>query len=241
MKYIASLSGGKDSVAMVLGLIEKHYPLDEVVYFDNGMDFNAIYNVIYKQIKPILDENNIKLVVLHPKNQFLYDMFERPVKYRNKDGYHYGYLWCGGTCRWGTSEKVKILEQYSKDCVEYVGIAADEVKRLEKDRRKAKMFPLADWGWTEKQCLEYCRSKGINWIEGDVDLYDVLDRVSCWCCRNKNLKELKNIYQYLPEYWNKLKELQSKIEIPFKKSGNIFELEGRFKKEIELLDKNIKM
>lgn len=87
----------------------------------------------------------------------------------------------------------------------------------------------------ESDCLNYCKQKGIKWIEhtknGDVDLYDVLDRVSCWCCSNKNLKELKSIYKYLPEYWEKLKFLQSKTNRPFKKYGNIFELEERFKKE----------
>ena len=38
--------------------------------------------------------------------------------------------------------------------------------------------------------------------------YDVLDRVSCWCCCNKNLKELKNIYRFLPDYWQRLRYLQ---------------------------------
>lgn len=28
-------------------------------------------------------------------------------------------------------------------------------------------------------------------------------RVSCFCCANKNLKELKAIYKFLPEYWQK--------------------------------------
>lgn len=46
--------------------------------------------------------------------------------------------------------------------------------------------------------------------ENDIELYSVLDRVSCWCCRNKNLKELKNIYNFLPNYWEKLRELQKK-------------------------------
>lgn len=32
MKYIASVSFGKDSLAMLLMLIEKQYPLDEVVF-----------------------------------------------------------------------------------------------------------------------------------------------------------------------------------------------------------------
>ena len=38
MKYVASCSGGKDSVAMVLGLIEKEWPLDCVVFCDLGKE-----------------------------------------------------------------------------------------------------------------------------------------------------------------------------------------------------------
>lgn len=44
MKYIASCSFGKDSLAMVLLLIEKEYPLDEVIFYDTEMEFQAIYN-----------------------------------------------------------------------------------------------------------------------------------------------------------------------------------------------------
>lgn len=230
MKYIASLSGGKDSVCMVLKLIEEKWKLDEVIYYDNGMDFQAIHNVVFNQVFSILKKNNIKFTVLHPKNSFLYDMFDREVNGRNGK-IHYGYSWCGGLTRWGTSEKTRICNKYCEDSYQYIGIAYDE-----KDRIKNKIYPLVEWKMTEKDCLEYCRQHGIKWIEhtknGDIDLYDILDRVSCWCCSNKNLKELKNIYLYLPEYWEKLKELQLKTERPFKKNRTIFELEEKFKNEL---------
>lgn len=87
---------------------------------------------------------------------------------------------------------------------------------------------------TEQDCLNYCYNRGWDWKEGNIELYDVLDRVSCWCCGNKNLKELRNIYKSLPEYWTKLKALQSRIPRPFRRDGKtIFDLEARFKKEIE--------
>ena len=40
--HIASVSWGKDSLAMLLMLIERGYALDEVVYYDTGMEFQAI-------------------------------------------------------------------------------------------------------------------------------------------------------------------------------------------------------
>lgn len=233
MKHIASVSFGKDSLAMLLRLIEENKPLDEVVFYDTGMEFQSIYNIRDK-VKTILEQKEIKFTELKPKCEFMYKMFEMPVNV-GKPNEHKGYSWCGGRCRWGTTEKLKSLEKYCKGAVEYVGIAIDEPKRLAKERNGNKQFPLAEWGMTEKDCLEYCRKNGFDWVEPEcngIDLYDILDRVSCWCCGNKNLKELKNYYVYLPKYWEKLKDLQRRTTRPFKNNKyTIFDLEKKFKEE----------
>lgn len=243
VKYIASVSFGKDSLAMLLRLLEEEKPLDLVVFYNTGMEFDAIYNIRDK-VKPILSDRDIDFVELHPEEPFLYSMFERKIKYRNREGYHYGFGWCGGACRWGTSAKLKAIKEFKKsfhdDIVDYVGIAADEPQRFEKSKREDKAMPLVEWNMTEKDCLEYCHSKGYRWaehsVDGDVDLYDILDRVSCWCCTNKNLKELRNIHWKLPQYWERLRNLQSRIARPIKQSGSVFDLERRFLLEKEFLD-----
>ena len=229
-KYVASCSWGKDSTAMILKLIDQKYPLDEVVFYDTGMEFNAVYNV-RDQILPILQTNNIKYVELKPDKPFWFDMLIREKKKRNGQ-IAYGDGFCGGGCRWHTFKKQKICNQYTKESIVYIGIAADEKKRLANIDIN-KRTPLVDFRMSEKDCLDYCHSQGIYWREGDVELYDILDRVSCWCCKNKNLKELRNIYKYLPEYWAALKGLQDKIDSPFRKDGQtVFDLEERFKNEI---------
>lgn len=121
-----------------------------------------------------------------------------------------------------------------KDGWDYVGIAADETHRFEKEKRPNRILPLANWGITEKEALLYCYNKGITWEENGIHLYEKLDRVSCWCCGNKNLKELRNIYLYLPEYWEKLKELQACTDRPFRRNSGetIFDLEKRFISEL---------
>lgn len=209
--------------------MKKKKPLDEVVFYDTGMEFNAIY-ALRDKILPILRANKIKYTELKPKNDFLYLMLKKPV--RKKSGLiNFGYSWCGGLCRWGTTEKLRVIEKYCFGYNEYLGIASDEPKRLQKDRKGYKLFPLVDWSMTEKDCLEYCYNKGYKWLENGLDLYSILDRVSCWCCSNKNIKELRNYYKYLPGYWSKLKDLQSKINRPFKKDYSIFDLEEKFKRE----------
>lgn len=207
--------------------------MDEVIFYDTGMEFQAIYNIRDTVVR-LLKEKGIKYTELKPKFPFEYVMFEKPVKHRNGT-ISKGYSWCGGRCRWGTTEKNTIIKKYLKenyndDYKEYVGIAYDEPNRIKDDNKK--IYLLYDLKFTEKDCLRYCYSKGYSWEEDGIDLYSILDRVSCWCCANKNLKELRAYYKYLPTYWNKLKELQSKTERPFRNNKeSIFDLEERFEKE----------
>ena len=118
---------------MVLLLIEKGYPLDEVVFYDTGMEFQAIYNV-RDRLLPLFDKNGIKYTELTPDIPFIYDMLEKPVESKQK-GKHNGYGWCGGVCRWGTTAKQKALDEYAeqKNAMVYIGIAFDETSRLEKE------------------------------------------------------------------------------------------------------------
>ena len=237
MKYIASCSFGKDSLAMILKLLELNYPLDEIVYFDIGAEFESIYQN-KQRVKELSRNRDILFTELKPKQDFFYLMLEKEVHKRNGVKQP-GYKWCGGLCRWGTTLKLNAIKENNKKygnefIVEYVGIAVDEQERLIRERvercnNRLKLYPLAEWGMTEKDCLNYCYSKGFSWNENGIELYKVLDRVSCWCCRNKNLKELENMFLFLPDYWEKLKELQSKIDIPFKDRYSIFDLEKRFR------------
>lgn len=233
--YICSCSCGKDSLAMALRLIEEKYPLNEIVFYDTGMEFSAIYRN-WQELKLYAEACGIKCTVLHPKCPFLYKMFYLPVNV-GKNNEHKGYSWCGGRCRWGTTEKLKSLDRYceQKQAYCYVGIAHDETKRLIKERKPYKIFPLDEWKMTEADCLQYCRDRNISWLErsgkdatGYVDLYNILDRVSCYCCGNKNLWELRNIWFYLPDYWNKLCDLQRNTDRPFKKELSIFDLAQKF-------------
>lgn len=146
MKHIASVSFGKDSLAMLLYLLENELPLDEVVFYDTGMEFQAIY-IIRDKIKRVLRSRGIKFTELHPSEPFLYNMLKRPV-YSQEKGKHLGYGWCGGMCRWGTKEKISSIDKYTRGCHVYVGIAADEQERYGR-LPDWKSSPIAEAGMTE--------------------------------------------------------------------------------------------
>lgn len=210
MKHYADVSFGKDSMAMLYMLVEKGYPLDAVRFFDTGMEFDAIYRE-RDRLVPKIERYGIEYIELHPSAPFWWSMFCRPVRSRKTGEIHkHGYGWCGGTCRWGTTEKQRVLDRHQKEngASVYLGIAADETARIAKNSEPNIVLPLVEWGMTEADCLEYCYSKGATWDEDGVRLYDVLDRVSCWCCRNKNMKELRAIHDHLPRYWRYLEAME---------------------------------
>ena len=219
--FIASVSWGKDSTAMLIKLIENNAPLDEVVFYDTGMEFDAIYKTRDLFLNVYLKPRGIKYTELKPKRPFLETMLSYQHKTRNGN-IKLGYGWCGGLCRWGTTAKIQALDKYCKDAHQYIGIAYDEPNRFQKLSCN-KSAPLYELHIKEEEALRICYARGFNF----GGLYGILKRVSCWCCRNKNLKELENYKNFLPDYYEKLKELEIKIGEPMKKP---YYLKERFEK-----------
>lgn len=227
MKHIVSFSGGKDSTAMLLRMLEENMPIDKIIFVDTGKDFPDMLEYI-RQVQNYIAHNYEKeIITLMPRNSFDYYMFEHE-KTRGKNKGKKGYGWATMLCRWCTSNLKtqtinNYLKQYEKEgYIEYIGIAYDEQKRI-----KDKSYPLVDWKMTEKDCLKFCYDRGFTWN----GLYEHFDRLSCWCCPLKNLKELKILYKYYPNLWKQLKDMDKRSYNQFRADYSIEQLEEKFKKE----------
>ena len=231
MKHIVSFSGGKDSTAMLLIMLEREYPIDEIIFCDTGKEFPALY----RHIDKIEEYINRPITIINGDKTFDYWMFNHE-KTKGKHIGKKGYGWPDNLARWCTSKlKINILnkyikEKYKNDYIEYVGIAYDEFKRYEKTQNGHKKYPLIEWKITEGMALKYCYDKGFDW-EG---LYTHFDRVSCWCCPLKNQRELYMLYSFYPELWEELKDMDRRSWNQFKKDYSVQDLENMFK---EWLDK----
>ena len=103
----------------------------------------------------------------------------------------------------------------------------DERKRADKVKDEHYLHPLITWAMTEKDCLEYCYEKGYHW----GGLYEKFDRLSCWCCPLKNLKELRVLYHDFPDKWEELKDMDRRTYRKFRPDYTVEELEEKFKRE----------
>ena len=74
--HAVSLSGGKDSTAMLLLMIERGMPIDIVLTADTGMEFPEMYDHLAKLDEYLYRERGIHLTLLRPPKGFEYMMFE---------------------------------------------------------------------------------------------------------------------------------------------------------------------
>ena len=129
---MVSLSGGKDSTAMLLRLIEEKRPIDLILFCDTGLEFPQMYDHLKKLQKYIGRE----ITYLKSEHSFEYYFSEYMPKRRNPNLEKYsGMSWGGPYNRWCTAMlKTRVIQAYLKELkkeysvIEYIGIAADEPK-----------------------------------------------------------------------------------------------------------------
>lgn len=241
---VVALSGGKDSTAMLLGMLERGMQIDCILFCDTGLEFPAMYAHLEKLEKDI----GRQITRIRAEHSYEYLMFDAPVR-RGADSPivkrygagSLGYGWPGPRQRWCTTRlkdmpREKFLRELRKQyrVKEYIGIAADEQYRMERERNKNPdhVHPLVDWNMTEEDCLRYCYGHGYDWS----GLYGQFKRVSCWCCPLQSLQELRQLYKNHPALWQTLKEWDKRTWRKFRADYSAEELEVRFDFEEECLN-----
>lgn len=230
-KIVASLSGGKDSTAMGLMMLERGIPVEEFLFVDTGLEYPEIYATIARFEE--VTGRTVTRLKRQDGRDFLYYAAERPVKFRNpeittrKDGTPRrttGYGWPNALRRYCTTHlKVDVLSEYKAakyqpgTIVDAVGIAADEPKRLHDDAPT--VYPLNEWGITEADAMEYCRNRGFY---PSPCAYDDCKRVSCFCCPLQSLQSIRYLIGKRPELWQRIKELEAEIGDPWKDKGTAY-------------------
>jgi hypothetical protein len=143
--------------------------------------------------------------------------------------------WPSPMQRWCTAAKRDTINKYNtkNPGCQCIGFAADEAKRCESAQLKAKKyaprFPLIEYGITEKEALAICRSHGFDW-DG---LYDVFDRVSCFCCPLGGIRDARKLRKHYPELWQRVLEMDSWLKVNRGYVGyeTAHDLEQRFQNE----------
>lgn len=234
-KYFASCSFGKDSIATVLLALKHNEPLDEVVYcevmFDNIISGEPPEHrdFIYNKAIPEFERRGVKVVVVRSETTYMTNFFH--VKTKGKRiGQMTGFPLCG-RCNIQRDCKLRPIHKYLKalgnDYIQYIGIAADEPKRLSRLVEGKQISLLDKYGYTEEDAKALCQKEGLL-----SPIYEYSNRSGCWFCPNMREAELRHLYEYHPDLWNRLLELQkvpNKATELFNRTQTFAEIDKHFR------------
>ena len=240
MRYLASCSFGKDSLAAIL-LAKKHgEPLDEAVYCEVMFDKTISGEVpehrdfIYTKGIPALERMGIKVTVLRGKKTYV-DLFTGRITRGPKKGMLRSFPVCG-KCYVQRDCKLRPILRYQKtlpsDTVQYIGIAKDEQDRLLR-LEGCQVSLLEKYNCTEQDAKELCRQAGLL-----SPIYEFAGRGGCWFCPNARRRELRHLYDHHPDLWARMLELQAlpgKVTEKFNRTTTFSEIDAGFRREDEQL------
>lgn len=215
---------------------------DELVYVNLGFEWPEQEQAA-EALKAICKEKLIKFTELQGRLE--YEMLHKSIEklYRPRDAsrnlqwqgfvqrLQRGRGWCGGKLRWGESIKWLLINQYLKE--QYLkkvtqeqlelhlifGCTTERSAELTRSRlsvpvlRNFKLInPNIAEGRSKAYCVEWLSRRG--WAIGRLYTAGLI-KPGCWCCRSRNIKELKLIKQEWPEIWQKLHQLEKLIKEPY--------------------------
>lgn len=212
MKYIASCSFGKDSIATILLALEHGEPLDEAVFvevmFDHTRNISGEIpehiDWIYSTAIPKLEAMGVRTRVLRSERDYMYS-FTKIVG----GGKLYGFP-IAGKCCINSGCKVSPIQRYlrglGEEVTQYIGIAADEPRRLARLRsgndKHCKVSLLAKYGYTEAMARELCEKHGLL-----SPIYKTGTRGGCWFCPNARISSFSRLRREHPSLWAELEAL----------------------------------
>jgi 3'-phosphoadenosine 5'-phosphosulfate sulfotransferase (PAPS reductase)/FAD synthetase len=240
MKYIASCSFGKDSIATVILAHLHNEPLDLIVFSEVMFDKNISgehplhIDFIYNKAIPIFESWGYEVKVLTSNKTYLDCFFyvcgerakpERIGKYR---GFPIAFK-----CKINSDCKIGPIKKFFKglDCIQYVGIAADEPERLKRLENTNKISLLAKYNYTEQKAFDLCQEYDLI-----SPVYQLSNRQGCWFCPNARESECVWLKENKPHYWERLRELSQTpnlVTYKFNRTETFEELDKRLEEKIK--------
>ena len=215
MKYIATISGGKDSVTMCDLLLKNGYPVDYIVFTDTLNEFKEMYQYLDKVEEYFKRRYGKEITRLkpHTHRDFKSSMFRIRSKGVNKGRVSGLRNASDSFCEWRRDAKIETFDKWAKqfkgNYKVYIGITIDEQHRTKREDEHF-IYPLIDYfKMSENDCKQYLINQ-----EMENPLYRHFNRTGCANCHYQSDRDYYNIWKHYPKVWDFFvqteKEMQNK-------------------------------
>ena len=202
---IVGYGGGTDSTAMLVGLWQHHVPVDLILFADPGAEQPHTYAYLDTMDQWLQEHGmpRIQRVWYTDRTGQRLTLEQECLRSASLPSIAYGHKKCSlkhkvtpqekfcahhPPCQaaWARGEKVVKLIGYD---------AGEEKRRLGAlphdlmDRKYQKEYPLMEWGWDRKRCIQEIRNAGLP-LPG---------KSSCFFCPSMKRREIRTLYHRYPD------------------------------------------
>lgn len=234
-KNIILWSGGKDSTATIILCHLHQIPIDEIIFTEvmydkcRGLSGELPEHIhfIKKVAKPLFESWGYTVNIITGETDYITlfnRIISRPLKHMDHKGKSFGFP-LGKMCSIRRDCKIKpaamyLNHKYGKEGYQqYVGICADEEKRLIALNRTPKISLLAQYRITQQDAKVLCESYGLL-----SPAYQYSKRGGCWFCPYAKEEEHTCIKRNDPDLWAEFIALEGRSDLansrwnPFKET-----------------------
>lgn len=202
---VVGYGGGTDSTAMLIGLWRHHVPVDLILFADPGAEQPHTYAYLDTMSRWL--ENHgmpaITRVWYTEKNGQRLTLEQECLRSGTLPSIAYGYKKCSLKHKVAPQEKFcrhyqPCIDAWEKGekVVKFIGYDAGEERRLLnalphdlQDKKYQKEYPLMEWGWSRKDCIQAIRDAGLP-LPG---------KSSCFFCPSMKRWEIRTLYHRYPD------------------------------------------
>lgn len=197
-KHVVALSGGKDSTALALWLVENEPREYEFICNETGDElpdmvahWERLERVLGSPLKRVRHTSDLYGVI---------DEEKMLPNFRSR--------FCTRILK--IEPTIRYMEGLPDDSTLYVGLRADEeIRRGIYGEDMLVRFPLREQGWTEEDVLRYLVKMGIT----------IPERTDCAVCYHQRIEEWQSLYFKHPERWKKGEAVEAKYDHTFRSPG----------------------
>lgn len=217
MKYIATISGGKDSVTMCDLLLRNNYPVDYIIFNDTLDEYEEMYAYLDKVEEYFKSRYGKVITRLKPVktyDEYIFNIRKRGENVGKIAGLPNPTM---GFCEWRRDSKIIPMQKWIKknniqDYKLYLGITIDERHRAKEDMYLANngipIYPLIEYfNMSERDCQEYLINQ-----EMENPLYRHFKRTGCAKCQFKSKADWFKTWKHYPKAWNEIKVLEKRVK-----------------------------
>lgn len=245
-EYIASCSGGQDSVATLITAKEHDEPIDEVVYCEVMFDKDVSgehpehTEFVYCKLKPFVEnELGVPFRILRSEKTYV-DVFTHIITRGENTGRQYGFAY-PRMCAINRDLKIPPIKQYWKskegvDVTQYVGITYDEQERLMRMYGTNRVSLLNKYKISRVDAARLCIKYGMH-----SPCYQFSNRNGCWFCPNCKDSEWAHLIFNHESLFDRLIDLECQFSNRARRCLTVNETPSELKRRIMYYGEQMKL